>query len=835
MKRIISKIIKLNILGILFMFSFSLTVKAAGTAIVSITGNTSNPINKNITLRLTTSSVNGTNGGIVSFGGNLSFDSSALEYVSSSGATTPYTFQINTAANYKIAGLDTTLSNGITSTGSTTVFTFIFKPLKQGSTTVSFTNGKLTDTIGNIETTYQSKSINITAPQNTDNTLASLSVNGYTITPAFNKNTTTYSLTVPTEVTSLTIDATATASTSTVSGTGNKTLSIGANPLTVNVTSESGSTKTYTLNVTREAAPVVTLDSDTSLASLTVAGYTLSPVFNKDVLSYEVIVPASAESIIINASPTSNKSTVSGVGNKSLASASSFDVVVTSESGNTRTYTLLVTKSVIPEIKKNADATLKSLKMESYQLSPVFDKKTNTYSVTVENDVTGANVEALANNPLATVTVNGNYNWKAGVNVVTILVEAEDGTTNMYIINVTKKALTPTSENKPKSNDNYLKSLIVTNGELSQNFDPKVSNYSITIPYEDNKLDIKYAPNNSNSVAIITGNSNFKVLDNNVVTIAIVAEDGSVRYYTLNVTRSSQESKNKLSSLTIPNATMSPKFKSDVYEYEIDVDSDVEKIDINAIPANKNSTVEIIGNNKLNPGLNNVLVKVTDENDLVQYYALSVNRQADDSISLFGLNKTSSILIASTLGILTLVFALALVVALFKSRAGYQPPVIEIKPEFNFNSKNVATDTPSMLAGLPGTEEPVNQIASPSVETPQLENKPVETSSINKGKTINYIEAEYKEKEIPYDPYDDIVTKSEIIDAIEEKNTEKLEMLFEQEMLNRKKMRLREAEEGEKKENEKSFKKEHQQYFKNDYKKGNKKPYKKYNKKRNQK
>ncbi|MFR5746647.1 MAG: hypothetical protein ACLUEA_03965 [Romboutsia timonensis] len=77
--------------------------------------------------------VNGDNsadGGIVGVGGNLSFDSNYLEYVSGTGTTSPYTFQINTNANYIIAGLDTTLSSGITS--KTEVFTFVFKAKKVG-------------------------------------------------------------------------------------------------------------------------------------------------------------------------------------------------------------------------------------------------------------------------------------------------------------------------------------------------------------------------------------------------------------------------------------------------------------------------------------------------------------------------------------------------------------------------------------------------------------------------------------------------------------------------------------------------------------------------------
>ena len=65
-------------------------------------------------------------------------------------------------------------------------------------------------------------------------------------------------------------------------------------------------------------------------------------------------------------------------------------------------------------------------------------------------------------------------------------------------------------------------------------------------------------------------------------------------------------------------------------------------------------------------------------------------------------------------------------------------------------------------------------------------------------KELPYIDKENAE-EVPYDMYDDVVTKDELIDAIyegiKEKNPEKLQMLLEQEKLNRKKEEMRRREE----------------------------------------
>ena len=63
-------------------------------------------------------------------------------------------------------------------------------------------------------------------------------------------------------------------------------------------------------------------------------------------------------------------------------------------------------------------------------------------------------------------------------------------------------------------------------------------------------------------------------------------------------------------------------------------------------------------------------------------------------------------------------------------------------------------------------------------------------------------DADYEES-IPYDPYDDIVTKREIVDAIheatEKKDTSKLNMLLKQDELNKIKKELKEKEESENK------------------------------------
>ena len=66
-------------------------------------------------------------------------------------------------------------------------------------------------------------------------------------------------------------------------------------------------------------APVVK-DGDSSLKSLSVSGYSLSPSFSSGTKSYSINVPAGTSSVSISASPNSSKASVSGTGNVSLSS-----------------------------------------------------------------------------------------------------------------------------------------------------------------------------------------------------------------------------------------------------------------------------------------------------------------------------------------------------------------------------------------------------------------------------------------------------------------------------------------------------------------------------------
>lgn len=92
-------------------------------------------------------------------------------------------------------------------------------------------------------------------PKNdTDNRLALLSVNGYSISPAFSKNTTYYSVTVPAGTQNISISAQEETAGAVVTGTGYRTLTGDKTVVPVIVTAPSGAKRIYRVTVNRKAS-----------------------------------------------------------------------------------------------------------------------------------------------------------------------------------------------------------------------------------------------------------------------------------------------------------------------------------------------------------------------------------------------------------------------------------------------------------------------------------------------------------------------------------------------------------------------------------------------------
>ena len=230
------KKIKLYVCILLSVFLFPLGVKAADGNI-SITGTSSAVIGNTVSITVTLSSSTP----IGSWEIDVSYDDSYLQLIRTSNPL---------GGNAIIGYMDTV--NGVTKQ----TYTYIFKALKKGTTKV----GIASNTVYSVDEklmsiSSSSKSVRIMtqaeleASYSKDNDLKSLSVEGFELSPAFSKDITEYTVTVPEDTKEITINAAENDSAASVTGTGTFEVTQGTNTFEIIVRAENGSEKKYTVKV----------------------------------------------------------------------------------------------------------------------------------------------------------------------------------------------------------------------------------------------------------------------------------------------------------------------------------------------------------------------------------------------------------------------------------------------------------------------------------------------------------------------------------------------------------------------------------------------------------
>ncbi|MBR0132749.1 MAG: cadherin-like beta sandwich domain-containing protein [Lachnospiraceae bacterium] len=150
-------------------------------------------------------------------------------------------------------------------------YSVTFKAVGVGSTklAISYENGNVVDfDVNDFNVKKSEGSVTISAPRqaSTDCTLSALVVGQGKISPAFNKNTLNYTISVGADVKALTLNAKATSPYAKVAVSGNS-LKSGTNTVKILVTAESGATKTYTITVTKANATPTPVPTDTPIPS----------------------------------------------------------------------------------------------------------------------------------------------------------------------------------------------------------------------------------------------------------------------------------------------------------------------------------------------------------------------------------------------------------------------------------------------------------------------------------------------------------------------------------------------------------------------------------------
>lgn len=460
----------------------------------------------------------------------ISSDISVIEVTvhGSSGAIMVYT--LNVTRNPSVADLSSlSVSGGSLTTSfnkNTTTYTCNVNSnrssisviaVREGNATVTVNGQTLTGSysqpiyrssgISSIEVrVYNSVSskiytINVNWNQYTSAYLSSLSVGGGSLSPAFNKTTTTYSCSVGTNVSSTTVAAAAENNSATITVNGQTlgsnhisqqiNLNPGSNTITVVVTSSAGS-RTYTITVNRGV-------SGAYLYTLSIGGGILSPAFNKDTINYSCTVSNNVASTTVAAASEDSSATITvngqnlGSGHISqpiyLSSGSNqVTVAVSNSTGSTKTYYITVYRGT----NYTDSAYLSNLYISGASLSPSFSRTTTYYKAYLNNyDYYNYNynynnsstiVTATAEDGNSRVTIDGSAEGYGSASK-TIYLGSDPTRVTIQVYNSLHGNVTYSIDlyrNGEYNNSSYLSSLYINGASLDQSFYPSRTVYTAT-------------------------------------------------------------------------------------------------------------------------------------------------------------------------------------------------------------------------------------------------------------------------------------------------------------------------------------------------------------------
>ena len=134
----------------------------------------------------------------------------------------------------------------------------------------------------------------------------------------------------------------------------------------------------------------------------------------------------------------------SGTGKVSISNARviDFDTEKNMSVSKGSTSFKIMTQSEL-ESTYSKNNNLSSLEVEGHNLSPIFDKDTLEYSLELEYGTESINIKATKEDSSASVDGTGEISLSEGLNVLKVIVTAENGSTKTYIINATVKELDP--------------------------------------------------------------------------------------------------------------------------------------------------------------------------------------------------------------------------------------------------------------------------------------------------------------------------------------------------------------------------------------------------------
>lgn len=258
-----------------------------------------------------------------------------------------------------------------------------------------------------------------------------------------------------------------------------------------------------------------------------------------------------------------------------------------------------------------------------------------TYTISLTGQVTGSDLKKVPVSSSCTITVKAPAvapDPKPSNNT--------DNTTKPSTNTTTKPNTNNTTTTTKKSDNSNLSSIQIAEGVISPEFSKTVKEYTVSVPYEVTKLSIAATPEHSKGTVTINGNDELKVGEN-LIEIIVTAEDSSTDKYTIKAIRAKQELSLQTLSIYYVNENgekvelkLEPQFSFDVYSYSVNdiLAHTIQSLSVEAKANAENAKVEIVGNDELKSGTNEITIKVsvTDEAGLEEQKTYTIKVQKEE-------------------------------------------------------------------------------------------------------------------------------------------------------------------------------------------------------------
>ena len=203
----------------------------------------------------------------------------------------------------------------------------------------------------------------------------------------------------------------------------------------------------------------------------------------------------------------------------------------------------------------------------------------------------------------------------------------------------------------PKSSEARLKELKVDVEGLTPEFDKNVTEYYLVVDLSINRINVTASTVDNNATWAVYGNRNLKEGEN-TITINVKAEDGTTQKYYIHVTKvdNVELANAELEKIEIEGFNLYPSFKSNIYNYNLNIHEEISNLNITATPLNEKAKVEIEGNENLKEGENIIKINVTAVNEeTVRTYKINTYISLD-RVKVQEENKTPAIILILVLG-----------------------------------------------------------------------------------------------------------------------------------------------------------------------------------------